>query len=212
MIGMSTEIKKLKLGAVLFEEFELLDVFGPLEMFGLLRDRVEIVMLGQRAGAVRSNQGPRGWVDVVLAESPPVDVLLIPGGWGTRRGVEDPVLIQALKDHAESAAWVATVCTGTALLARTGLLDGRKATTNKLAFKWVMSQGPAVNWVPEARWVEDGKFFTASGVSAGMDMALGLIGKIFDRETALQVARWAEYTWNDDPTRDPFAKPAGLVD
>ncbi len=209
---MSTEIKKLKLGAVLFEEFELLDVFGPLEMFGLLRDRVEIVMLGQRAGAVRSNQGPRGWVDVVLAESPPVDVLLIPGGWGTRRGVEDPVLIQALKDHAESAAWVATVCTGTALLARTGLLDGRKATTNKLAFKWVMSQGPAVNWVPEARWVEDGKFFTASGVSAGMDMALGLIGKIFDRETALQVARWAEYTWNDDPTRDPFAKPAGLVD
>lgn len=209
---MSAELKKLRLGALLFEEFELLDVFGPLEMFGLLRDRVEIVMLGQRRGAVRSNQGPRGWVDVTLAEAPAVDVLLIPGGWGTRRGVEDPVLLQALKDQAEGAAWVATVCTGTALLARTGLLNGRRATSNKLAFKWVMSQGPEVNWVPEARWVEDGKFFTASGVSAGMDMALGLIGKLFDRETSLQVARWAEYTWNDDPARDPFAKPAGLVD
>jgi transcriptional regulator GlxA family with amidase domain len=209
---MNPEPKKLRLGALLFEEFELLDVYGPLEMFGLLRDRVEIVMLGARPGAVRSNQGPRGWVDLALAESPPVDILLIPGGWGTRRGVEDPVLIQAIKDQAEAATWVATVCTGTALLARTGLLNGRKATTNKLAFKWVMSQGPEVNWVPEARWVEDGKFFTASGVSAGMDMALGLIEKLFGRETTLQVARWAEYTWNDDPAHDPFAKPAGLVD
>ena len=205
------ETQKLKCGAVLFEEFELLDVFGPLEMFGLLRDRVEIVMLGMQTGAVRSAQGPRAWVDATLGESPPLDILLIPGGWGTRRGVEDPVLIEALKRLSENAAWVATVCTGTALLARTGLLNDRKATSNKLAFKWVMSQGPAVHWVPEARWVEDGKFFTASGVSAGMDMALGLVDKIFGHETALQVARHAEYIWNDDPTRDPFAKLSGLV-
>jgi transcriptional regulator GlxA family with amidase domain len=208
---MGIETKKLKVGAVLFEDFELLDVFGPLEMFGLLRDRVEIVTLAERPGAVRSAQGPRAWADAPLEGPPPVDVLLIPGGWGTRRGVGDPGLIGALKARAESASWVATVCTGTALLARTGLLDGRRATTNKLAFTWVTGQGPAVAWVPEARWVEDGKYFTSSGVSAGMDMALGLIARIFDRATALQAAVWAEYAWNDDPARDPFAKLAGLV-
>jgi transcriptional regulator GlxA family with amidase domain len=208
---MSTETKKLRVGAVLFEEFELLDVFGPLEMFGLLRDKVEIIMLGERVGPVRSNQGPRGVVDHAFADCPPLDVLLIPGGWGTRREVNNPAMIQALKTQAEHATWVATVCTGTALLACTGLLDGKNATSNKLAFKWVASQGPAVNWIPEARWVEDGKYFTASGVSAGMDMALGLIERIFDSATTQQVARWAEYEWHRDRTRDPFAKLNGLV-
>ena len=209
---MSTETKKLLVGAVLFEEFELLDVFGPLEMFGLLRDRVEIVMLGEQPGPVRSNQGPCGVVDHAFAAAPRVDVLLIPGGWGTRREAGNPAMIGALKTQAERATWVATVCTGTALLARTGLLDGKKATSNKLAFKWVASQGPAVQWIPEARWVEDGKFFTASGVSAGMDMALGLIERIFDPATTQQVARWAEYEWHSDKTRDPFARLNGLVD
>lgn len=206
------ETKKLRVGAVLFEGFELLDVFGPLEMFGLLRERMELVMVGERAGAVRSNQGPSGVAEFTFAACPPLDVLLVPGGWGTRREVDNAAFVQTLRATAERTAWVATVCTGSALLARTGLLDGKRATSNKLALKWVMTQGPQVQWVAEARWVEDGKYFTSSGVSAGMDMALALIARLFDEATARQIARWAEYDWQDDGTYDPFARQAGLVD
>jgi len=96
-------------------------------------------------------------------------------------------------------------------LAKTRLLDGKEATTNKIAFNWVIEQGPKVRWIPEARWVEDGKYFTASGVSAGIDMSLGLIEQIFDKKTSRQIANYAEYEWQEDKTWDPFAKSAGLV-
>jgi transcriptional regulator GlxA family with amidase domain len=130
---------------------------------------------------------------------------------GTRREVNNPILLSALKKLANTAPHVASICTGAAVLAKAGLLDGRKATTNKKSFKWVTSQGEKVNWVAQARWVEDEKYFTSSGVSAGMDMALALIEKIFDHETAINVANAAEYEWNSDPHHDPFAKMNGLA-
>ena len=137
--------------------------------------------------------------------------MLIPGGKGTRSGVETGPLIDWIRERAELAELVMTVCTGTSLLARTGLLDGRRATTNKLAFDWVMSQGPNVSWVKQARWVVDGKFVTSSGVSAGMDMALDVISRLHDEETARFVADVTEYEWHRDADWDPFAGRAGLV-
>ena len=102
------------------------------------------------------------------------------------------------------------MCTGTALLARTGLLDGRKATTNKASFDWVKTHGPGVDWQPRARWVVDGKYWTSSGVSAGMDMALALIAHVNGAETAKRVATYAEYRWNVDPDDAPFSELYGL--
>ena len=200
----------LKVGAVLFEGFELLDVYGPLEMFGMLRERVRITMLADKAGPVRTLAGPAGLADLSLGEAGAFDVLLIPGGLGTRTAVQDPVLVAHLGRLSAAARFTATVCTGSALLARSGVLDGRRATSNKRAFDWVRSQGPRVHWVPKARWVEDGPFFTSSGVSAGMDMALALIERLFDEKTSLEVARWAEYSWHRDSTWDPFAAANGL--
>ena len=104
-----------------------------------------------------------------------------------------------------------SVCTGSALLASAGLLENMKATTNKEAFAWTTSYGDKVNWQREARWVEDGKFFTSSGVSAGMDMSLALIARLLGQETAEKGANWAEYEWHKDANRDPFAKIHGLV-
>ena len=115
-------------------------------------------------------------------------------------------LLGLLRGLAGKAQFVASVCTGSALLARAGLLDGRKATSNKKAFEWAVSQGPNVTWVREARWIEDGRLFTSSGVSAGMDMTLGLIQRLFDRNTSLQIAKDAEYTWHEDSSIDPFAR------
>lgn len=196
-----------KVGAVLFPGFELLDMFGPLEMFGLRKDDFEIVMLAEAAGPVASGQGPRAVADFALADAPECDILLVPGGPGTRPEVLNPALLTWLAKAAERAERVASVCTGSALLARAGLLDGRKATTNKLAFDWVARQGPQVDWQRSARWVADGKFVTSSGVSAGTDMALWLIGDLLGAEAARETALWAEHEWNDDPAHDPFARP-----
>lgn len=193
------------IGAVLFPDFELLDVYGPLEMFGMLQDRVSITMVAEQAGAVASRQGPKGVADLSFHESPGFDLILVPGGLGTRREIENPVLLDALRKFASQARFIASVCTGSALLARAGILDGKRATSNKLAFDWVVAQGPNVTWAREARWVEDGSIFTSSGVSAGMDMALALIRHIFGDEMSASTAQRAEYVWNQDKTLDPFA-------
>ena len=187
-------VSPLNVAAVVFPGFELLDIFGPLELLGMLRERVSISIVAEHADAVASSQGPRTVIDLPMAEVAALDVLLVPGGWGTRREVQNGHFLQLLLGLAGKARFVTSVCTGSALLARTGVLDGKKATSNKRAFGWVVSQGPNVNWVREARWVEDGVYFTSSGVSAGMDMTLGLIQRIFDRATSVEIARWAEYT------------------
>jgi putative intracellular protease/amidase len=206
-------------GAVLFPGFELLDVYGPLEMFGALASRagaasagpVEISMLAERPGAVRSNQGPSSVAEAALAGNHGLDVLLVPGGWGTRREVANAPFVDELRRQCAAARFVASVCTGSALLAKAGVLDGIKATTNKRSFGWAVSQGPRVKWVAAARWVEDGRFFTSSGVSAGMDMALGLIARIFDVGTSRAIAQHTEYEWHQDSGWDPFAALNGLA-
>lgn len=189
---------------LLFPDFELLDVFGPLEMFGTLRDDYRLEMIAETAGPVASRQGPQAVADVTLDDARPCDILLIPGGLGTRREVGNRRLIDRLRAQAEQSTVVATVCTGAALLARTGLLDGRRATTNKAAFRWVSGEGPNVDWQPRARWVADGKYYTSSGVSAGMDMALALIAVLNGEAAAQRLAAYAEYNWNSNPADDPF--------
>jgi len=200
----------MRIGAVLFEGFELLDFFGPLEMFGLLDDRARITVVAERTGAIKSTGGPCGFAEAMMADSGGFDVLLIPGGIGTRRELAEPSFVAELRRLAEASRLVATVCTGSFLLASTGLLDGRKATSNKMAFAQAATYGPKVNWVAQARWVEDGKYFTSSGISAGMDMTLAVIAKLCGRETSLQIARKAEYEWHEDSSWDPFAAIAGL--
>lgn len=201
---------KKTLGMVLFDGFELLDVFGPLEMFGMLKDRVEIVMIAQKAGPVKSGAGPAAVADVGFADAPRLDIVMIPGGMGTRREVDNPAFMAAIKDIAQATPQVATICTGSALLARTGLIDGVKATSNKMAWTWATGQGAKVVWVPKARWVEDGKYISSSGISAGTDMALALIAKLYGKDMAHWVAHRAEYRWNEDAIDDPFAAMNGL--
>ena len=196
----------VSIGAVLFGGFELLDVFGPLEMFGLLEQRAKVTVIGQQKGSIVSSCGVSGFSDGTMAEAARFDVLLVPGGAGIRHQLSNPVFLADLRRLAEGAGIVCTVCTGSALLAKTGLLDARKATTNKRVFKAIAAMAPKVNWQAEARWVEDEKFFTSSGVSAGMDMALAVIAKLFSTDVALQIAAKAEYEWHRDSSWDPFSK------
>jgi transcriptional regulator GlxA family with amidase domain len=199
------------LGVVLFPEFELLDVFGPLEAFGGLPDRFHVVTVAETAGPVTSAQRTRAVADTSFADCPPCDLLLVPGGIGTRREVGNAALLDWLRTRAASAELVLSVCTGAALLARAGLLDGRRATTNKRAFAWVVEQGPRVTWVKVARWVDDGRFVTSSGVSAGIDMSLHVIARLLGEQVAEDAAVRMEYEWHRDADADPFARRWGLA-
>lgn len=199
------------MGVVLFEGFEPLDVFGPVEIFGSLGSRVRILTLAGQTSPVRPRFGPTVGVDREMGDTETLDLLLIPGGIGTRSAVDDAPFLSAIRCLAASTPRVATVCTGSGLLARTGLLSGRRATSNKQSFAWAVSQDRTVQWVYEARWVMDGKYATSSGVSAGMDLALALVSSLFDLETARAVARYVEYSWNEDSGHDPFAVAGGFI-
>ena len=157
-------IPKFSIGVVLFDNFELLDVFGPLEMYGMAAETFDIFIVGENIGSVASRQGPKCVIEHELSEDIQYDILLIPGGQGTRKEVSNDILLDWIKKQSTDAKYVTSVCTGSTLLARAGILDSIRATTNKMAFDWATSQGTNVHWERQARWVEDGKFFTSSGV------------------------------------------------
>ena len=203
--------KQYSIAALVFHEFELLDLFGPLEMFGMYPESFDISIVGQSSDLVASTQGPAVAVDNTFNPARQFDILLVPGGRGTRREVSNRPLLDWLIAQAADAAWVTSVCTGSALLAAAGLLENRRATTNKNAFNWVAGHGSNVEWVKQARWVEDKNYFTSSGVSAGIDMSLAVIAAILGQEQAQQAANRTEYDWHKDPDWDPFAQLAGLV-
>jgi transcriptional regulator GlxA family with amidase domain len=199
------------LAALVFPGFETLDYFGPIEMLGGYGQQTEIITVAKGRDPVPSVHGQRIVVDKVLSEKNDYDLLLVPGGdaaLAVAQDVETMAWIRQVSAHAER---VMAVCTGTVLLGMTGVLDGRRATTNKMDFTRTVPMAPGVHWVKEARWVEDGKFFTSSGVSAGMDMALAVMADLFGMEMADRIARGSEYEWHKDAGRDPFAASAGLV-
>lgn len=195
----------LTLGALLYPDFELLDLYGPLEMFGTLGDDVKIVTIAEAAGPVASTQGPKTVADTDFNNAPLLDLLLIPGGIGTFPALQSSTLLSFLQDRSAQAKFTMSVCTGSALLAAAGLLDGRRATSNKMFFSMVAEQSDKVTWEENARWVVDGPMVTSSGVSAGTDMALAVIADLFGTERAEQIAVYTEYQWHRDADSDPFA-------
>lgn len=196
--------KPKKIGVLIFPQFEALDVYGPVQMWGRLPD-YEVVMVAERVGAVASGQIVETAARYSFETAPQFEILMVPGGSGTRPGVNDSRMLDFIRKQDKGTEWTTSVCTGSALLAKAGLLKGKRATTNKRAFDWATSQDGDVLWQRSARWVTDGKYMTSSGVSAGTDMALGLVETLYGRDRAKQIADASEYHWNDDPTNDPFA-------
>lgn len=194
------------LGAVLYDDFELLDLYGPLEMFGNLGPELRIVTVAEQPGPVRSAQGPRTVAELGFDTCPALHLMLLPGGVGTLEQLQNARMLDFLRDRSGAAELTMSVCSGSAILARAGVLDGRRATSNKQFFNLATSQSERVDWVEEARWVEDGSVATSSGVSAGTDMALAIIARLYGRARAEQIAALTEYEWHTDPDRDPFAR------
>ncbi|MEL6522801.1 MAG: DJ-1/PfpI family protein [Pseudomonadota bacterium] len=199
------------MAALVFPGFQTLDYFGPIEMLGGFRDDINVTTVAKTADPVESRHRQRIVVDATLAANTQYDLLFIPGGDSALDAAKDAELMGWVCETAQSAECVLAVCTGTILLGMTGLLNGRKATTNKLDFTSTVHLAPKVDWVKKARWVKDGKYYTSSGVSAGMDMALAVAADLFGLDKAKDMAEGSEYVWHQDPDWDPFAKSAGLV-
>jgi len=190
---------------LLFEDFETLDVFGPVEIFGRLTELYSIKFCSVDGGLIGNRHGVSVPTEKLENLLDSFDIFLVPGGYGTRKEVHNSKLIDLINSVSNLCEYVMTVCTGTSLLACTGLLDGRHATTNKIAFDWVTTYGKEVLWNKRARWVKDGKFYTSSGVTAGIDMTLGFLEERHGIETAKRVATEIEYVWIQDKNNDPFA-------
>ena len=197
----------MKVGILLFEGFETLDVFGPVEILGKLKELYTISFYSLSGGLVSNYHGVTIATEPLENISNGTGIFLIPGGYGTREAVDNLVLIESIRQIAEHSTYVLTVCTGSALLAKTGLLDNRQATSNKIAFDWVITQGEKVNWIKRARWTVDDKYYTSSGVSAGMDMTYGFLSDLHGKEFARDAACRIEYSWMEDKDNDLFCNP-----
>ena len=198
----STE--KEEIAFLLFDNYETLDVFGPAEIFGRLTDLYTLKFYSLEGGIVTNRHQVPIMTEKLADINKKPFAFLIPGGLGTRLEVNNDKLITSIKDISLSSTYVMTVCTGSALLAKTGLLNKRMATSNKRAFAWVVTNGPDVQWDKEARWKVDENYYTSSGVSAGMDMALGFLADRHGLDFARNVAWEIEYNWIEDKDNDTF--------
>ncbi|KAI0019757.1 class I glutamine amidotransferase-like protein, partial [Xylariomycetidae sp. FL0641] len=223
-----------RLAVLLFPAFTALDVFGPLGVLNLLSIEypmtLSLVSTDMQPVSIDRTiidgvyQGMPTWQSQYFAEyvlpthtlddAPEFDAIMVPGGAGSRNLNGTEPHVEWLKERMDDAnlQYMMTVCTGTSLLARTGKIAGKNATTNKAAFDWVTSVEHAedVNWIAKARWVVDGKLWTSSGVSAGTDMTLGWIAHQYGKNESekLRVAiEWVSL----NQTEDPFAALYGLA-
>ena len=183
-------------GLLIFDGAEELDFAGPWEVFtvsAMLRDQGDTaVLIAQRPGAVRCAKGMQVLPNCILNDHPALDVLLVPGGTGTRREVSNPALTGWITTVSAGAAWVTSVCTGALLLHEAGPARGRRVATHH-AFEDTLQARGDVTVVRDARYVVDGNLVTSAGVSAGIDMALWLTGRIHGRDHARAVRRYIQY-------------------
>ncbi|KAI3327047.1 class I glutamine amidotransferase-like protein [Xylariaceae sp. AK1471] len=203
-----------KFGVVLFPGFQALDVFGPLDALNNMSRTtpLEFVALAATLDPVNTKVEAPGRIGQSVVPTHTFDncpedleVLLVPGGFGCRDQAIMTPIVEFLKRVYPKLRYLLTVCTGSAIVAMSGVLDGRRATSNKRSWEWATSQGPNVQWVRQARWVVDGNIWTSSGVTAGMDLIYAFIADQYGEETAKRLADIAEYVRNTDSSVDPFA-------
>jgi transcriptional regulator GlxA family with amidase domain len=213
----------LRVGVVLFPAFDSIDVFGPLETLNLLSvshpmnlsliaadlQPVSTQIIAPGMNPYNSTFGETILPTHTFDTAPDLDVLIVPGGPGTRAPTLNST-IEYVKDAYPRLQYLITICTGAGIAARTGLLDGRKATTNKAAWNATTALGPKVLWQKHARWVVDGNIWTSSGTTAGIDLAFAWISSVFGDAQAEKIANIMEYVRHTNPKWDPFSKLNGL--
>ncbi len=190
-------------GILIFDEVEVLDFCGPFEVFSVARAPEEdggdevplfrVLTIAERPGIVRCTGGLLVQPHHAISDHPPLDILVVPGGQGTRRERTNPVLLDWIAEQDRRTSLTTSVCTGAFLLAVHGLLDGRRATTHWASIDWLREHHPAVDVRSDERVVDEGRIVTSAGISAGIDMALHLVARLHGEAVATETARSMEY-------------------
>ena len=204
-------MNRKRVGIVIFPEVEVLDFCGPYEVFTVVRldearrreepSPFQVLLVVEQAEAVTAAGGLRVLPDCTLADCPRLDILVAPGGWGTRRQIENQTLIDWLAQRSRQVETLTSVCTGAMLLGRAGLLDGRRATTHWRSLAWMRESFPAVIVEDKLHVVEDGHILTSAGIAAGIDLALKVVGRYYGESVARTTARHMEYRYPEDNAR-----------
>ena len=204
-------IQQKSVGILLFPEVEVLDFCGPFEVFSVTRineskrreepSPFRVLLIADTTEPISAAGGMRVLPDCSTTACPSLDILLVPGGWGTRQQMTNARLIDWIRQRAKKVETVSSVCTGALLLGSAGLLDGHRATTHFGALSLLRERFPKVNVVDNEHVVDEGNILTSAGISAGIDLALRLVKRYCGEETARGTARHMEYPYPESNTR-----------
>ncbi|NBB88102.1 MAG: DJ-1/PfpI family protein [Bacteroidetes bacterium] len=194
----------LVVGILVFPEVDLLDATGPAEVFGAVTAATatagfRVKTIAQTQAPVRTTAGVRLLPDSTVDEVAHLDLLVIPGGDGSRRVVDDPSSLRSARTLAARADRMLSVCTGARVLAALGLLDGCDVTTHHSAFAEIAQQAPTAVLHPHRRYTDNGAVLTAAGVTAGLDLALHVVDQTYGLVAAEATARYLEHAWQQAP-------------
>jgi transcriptional regulator GlxA family with amidase domain len=204
-------MERKRVGIVVFEAIEVLDFCGPFEVFAATRldearrreepSPFEVWLVAEKNAPVVTSGGMKVIPQHTFETCPRLDILVVPGGWGTRRELNNPAMLDWLRLRASEVETLTSVCTGAMLLGAAGLLDGRRATTHWRSLDWMRESFPAVTVEYNQHVVEDGHVLTSAGIAAGIDLALKVVARCCGEAVARATARHLEYPYPDTNAR-----------
>ncbi len=202
---------KKRVGIALFHNVEVLDFCGPFEVFSVTRlnnetrheetPSFEVLLLAEHEGSILTSGGMEVLPHCTFENAPALDILLVPGGLGIRKEIDNPVMIDWIEKRSREVQTLASVCTGAMLLGKAGLLDGRVATTHWRSLDWMRDSFPAVDVDDQRHFVRDGNVYTSAGISAGIDLSLVIVAEYFGEKMARATARYMEYPYPENAKR-----------
>lgn len=204
-------MQRKRVGILIFPNVEVLDFCGPFEVFSVTRldearrreepSPFKVVLIAQTKDTIVATGGLKVQPDYTIDDTPALDILVVPGGWGTRTEINNERLLNFIASQARQVETLTSVCTGAMLLGKTGVLDGRHATTHWRSLDWMRESFPKVMVEDRLHVVEDGNILTSAGISAGIDMALRVVTRTFGEAVGRATARNMEYPYPDDNRR-----------
>lgn len=203
--------KRKQTGIVVFRDVEALDYCGPFEVFSVTRlneqtrreelSPFNVFLVAETKGIVVTAGGMKVLPDYAFDDCPPLDLLVVPGGWGTRAEMKNERLLGWIAERAQQVETLSSVCTGSLLLGKAGLLEGKRATTHWRSLAWMQEQFPKTHVERQLHFVEDGALFTSAGISAGIDMSLKVVARYFGDAVARATAKQMEYPFPESDAR-----------
>lgn len=186
----------MNVNIVLFDDFEMMDAFGPAQVFGMAPEHFYLNYLSVKGGIINSSNGLKIWTEYLIPQEVE-DILVIPGGKGARKLLYlEPDTLKIVKQSAELADRCMMVSNGSALMAQTGLLYHRRVADYNFDENWKRMFTAEITHVPDVKWMTDGKYYSCSSTAAGIDMALGVVADLVDVDAAEKIARKMGYPWS----------------